>query len=321
MDSARPTIDTIPRQGSPCAWAAKIADYGCRRFLCYTLDFDSRALVLEQNIGETWDEAVKQQWRINKEQIKNGLLYDFGEKNHDAKVANFEAIKSAPFSIISYHNILFHQVRWAFVVGSFYPALVGACALGERLLNHLILDLRGYYRTTPEYRLVGNKDSILNWQIAISTLSAWGILLPKAAEEFQELGRLRHRSIHFNPDTYSNLRDDALKAVLHLRAIIEAQFSSFSDAPWFIRGTLGHVFVARSWERHPFVETFILPGCQLVGPLFAIKFLNNRQPLFCDRNDYGDEYWSDEEFRDRYNNRKPEDLVKPPEDIDQENER
>lgn len=54
-----------------------------------------------------------------------------------------------------------------------YPALVGACALGERILNHLILDLRGAYAHTPEYKRVHRKDSFDDWRVPIDTLAAW----------------------------------------------------------------------------------------------------------------------------------------------------
>lgn len=83
--------------------------------------------------------------------------------------------------------------------------MVGACTLAERILNHLVIDLREFYRGTPEYRKVLRKDSFDDWRIPIDTLESWGVLLLQAASEFRSLMLLRHRSIHFNPDTYKNL--------------------------------------------------------------------------------------------------------------------
>jgi len=275
------------------------------------MDFDTRAIVLTVDIQPEWDEAVKAGWVKNKEHVKAELARDFGERDLEMKIANFTAIESAPFSILSYHNALFHQVRRSFVIGSYYAALVSACALGERILNHLILDLRDQFRATPQYQKVARKESFDNWTAAIETLVAWDVLLPEAAGEFSALAHLRHRSIHFNPDTYTKLRDDALKAVLHLRKIIEVQFGSFTDAPWFIKGTSGHAFIAQAWEQKPFVKTFVLPTCQFMGPLFAIKFDAQHRAVFYDKDDYGDGDWTDEEFAENYNSRNPDDVVKP----------
>jgi hypothetical protein len=77
-------------------------------------------------------------------------------------------------TVLAYHNQFFDQARRSFVIGAYYPALVSACALGERILNHLILDLRGFYKNKPEYRQVYRKESFDNWQIPVDTLEAWG---------------------------------------------------------------------------------------------------------------------------------------------------
>ena len=189
---------------------------------------------------------------------------------------------------------MFEEVRRAFIIGSYYPALVGACALGERILNHLLLDLRDSYRHTPEYKRVWRKDSFDNWAITIDTLEAWNVLLPKATAEFRALMTLRHRSVHFNVSTYATLKDDALAAVLHLREIIDQQFTAFGLRPWFIEGTRGFIFIKREWEENPFIRSFYLPTCPFIGPYFAISFAGGLR--YHDHIDYGDGDWSDEEF-------------------------
>lgn len=307
----RTTMGMLTPSDPPHTWRDKIADSGRRRFLSYGMDFDTRANVLTTEIQPDWNEAVKASWVQNKERVTGELIKEFGERYTDMKVANFIAVGSAPFSILSYHNALFHQVRRAFIIGSYYAALVGACALGERILNHLILDLREEFRATPQYKKVARKESFDNWEASVETLVAWDVLLPEAAGEFLVLGDLRHRSIHFNPETYTNLRDDALKAALHLRAIIAAQFGSFSTAPWFIKGTAGQCFIARDWEQKPFVKKFYLPACQFVGALFAINFDAQRGVVFYDKDDYGGGDWTDEEFAENYNDRRPEDVMYP----------
>lgn len=307
----RTTMDMLTSSDFQYTWREKVADSGHRRFLSYGMDFDTRAIILTTEIQPGWNESVKAGWVKNKEQVAADLVRDFGERDQEMKVVNFVAIDSAPFSILSYHNVLFHQVRRSFVIGSYYAALVSACALGERMLNHLILDLREQFHATPQYKKVARKESFDNWSAAVETLAAWDVLLPEVAVEFLALAELRNRSIHFNPETYTNLRDDALKATLHLRKIIAVQFGSFTDAPWFIKGTAGHAFIARDWEQKPFVKTFVLPTCQFMGPLFAIKFDAQHRAVFYDKADYGDGDWTDEEFAENYNNRRPEDLIKP----------
>jgi hypothetical protein len=226
----------------------------------------------------------------------------------EKKIENFVAMGFKPFSILAYHNNFFDQVRRAFVIGAYYPALVGACALGERILNHLILDLRGFYKHTPEYKRVCRKDSFDNWQVPIDTLEAWNVLLPKAVAELRALMVLRHRSIHFKVSTYSNLHEDALAAIHHVSTIIEQQFAAFGSRPWFIDGTRGHVFIKRDWEHNPFVKTYYLPTCPFVGPYFAISFDEGLR--FYDHRDYGDGDWTDEEFAAAFEARSTDQLVK-----------
>jgi hypothetical protein len=73
---------------------------------------------------------------------------------------------------VAFHNVFFNQVRDSFVIGSYYPALTAACALGERILNHLVLGLRDSFRTAEEYKRVYRKDSFDNWMIPIDVLEA-----------------------------------------------------------------------------------------------------------------------------------------------------
>jgi hypothetical protein len=172
------------------------------------------------------------------------------------------------------------------------------------------LDLRDFYKDTPEYRKVHRKDSFDNWQVPIEALEVWGVLLPTAVQEFQALKRLRHRSVHFNVGTYGTLREDALAAIHHMREIIEQQFTSFGERPWFIGGTRGFVFIKREWEENPFVKTFYLNSCPFVGPYFAISFENGL--TYLDHADYGDGSWTDEEFAAVFEARTPDQLAKGP---------
>lgn len=283
-------------------------DAGRRRHLSWGMDFDSRASALETQISDDWEPQVKEMHLRNRAQTIEGLTQSFGSENIDSKIENFVAIGIKPMSVLSYHNKFFEQVRRTFVMSDYYPALVGACALGERILNHMLLDLRSYYSHTPEYKKIYRKESFDDWDQPIDILETWGILLPPAASEFRSLKGLRNKSIHFNLSTYTSLREDALAAIIHLRSAIEGQFGSFALRPWFISDTKGHVFIRKSYETNPFVAVYFLPRCPFVGPLFGMEFTSNGWKVN-DLPNYGPEPWTDEEFADRYNARKPEDVV------------
>jgi hypothetical protein len=288
---------------------ARIPDAGRRRLLSFGMDFDTRALSLSQEINEKWEPAVQEMHRDNRERTRLGLIQQFGEHAIELKIENFIAIETKPMSVLAYHNAFYEQVRRAFVMADYYPALVGACALGERILNHLMIDMRGWFKDRPEYKHVYRKDSFADWDVAIDTLLAWEIMLEPAAEAFKKLKTIRNRSIHFNPETYSQLREDALAAILEMRTIIDQQFGTFAVRPWFIRGTKGHVFIRKEWEGHPFVRTYFVPNCPYVGPLFGMAHDGRGQWSAMDKSDYGDGKWTDEEFAREYNERDPDKVV------------
>ena len=306
----RTTIYDMPRDATFQQVRAQVPDAGRRRLLSWGMDFDTRATTLGMKIEKHWEPQVREMWTANQENIRHSLVAQFGEQGFDEKIENFLAIGAKPMSVMAYHNRFFEQVRRSFVMLDYYPALVGACALGERILNHLILDMRGSFKGTPEYKHVYRKDSFDKWEVPIGTLESWGILLPEAAVEFRALKALRHRSIHFNVSTYSTLREDALAAVIHVRTIIEQQFGSFAVRPWFISGTKGHVFIKKEWETHPFILTYFVPNCPFVGPLFGMDPDENGAWNVFDKADYGEGEWTDEQFAREYNQRDPELVVK-----------
>lgn len=293
-----------------------LEDRGCRRHLSWGMDYDTRPFILSHEIGEHWDDDIKELWRSNKEKVRAELKFEFGEFDINTKIENFIALGSSPFSILSYHNRFFRQVRRSYIIGAYYPALVGACALGERILNHLTIDLRDFYSSTPEYRRVYRKKSFDKWGVPIDTLSAWNVLLPDVAEEFRLLELIRHRSIHFNSETYSNLKLDSKAAIFHLQNIIERQFGSHGTQPWFLKGTNGHQFIAHDWENDPFIQTYFLHNCPFVGPLFSMD-RSEKGWQFFDFDTYGEDCWTDEEFAKAFNERNP-DMLAPKPKLDEE---
>lgn len=274
-----------------------------KRYRVLGLDFDTRATILKTEIQDTWASNIKDLWKQNKENIMEELMAQHGAFGYHAKLKNFVDMGPAPVSVIAFHNKFLRQVRESFVIGSYYPSLTGACALGERMLNQLLLRLRNYYKSTSAYKNICRKDSFDNWDLAIDTLESWGVLLPGVPDAFRTLKETRNKSIHFNPEIDTNDRELALTAIEQLSKTIQLQFAGFGTQPWFIPNTRGAAFVCKSQEGIPFVKEVILPNCVLVGPLYMLEQKNGRW-LVHDNHKYESREVSDEEFADMLNNRK-----------------
>ncbi|WP_156938227.1 hypothetical protein [Mesorhizobium sp. WSM3626] len=270
-------------------------------------DFDSTPLSLDEP-AEHWDEPVKRNHLERRASAIQRLKLEHGERNIDAVIQNTRDLGPKGMSLVTYHNAMHRQARSAFVVGAYYPALVATCALGERILNHLILDLRDSFKSSPHYRKVYNKDSFDKWPRSVEMLTDWNVLLPEAAENFLILETLRHRSVHFNPETYATMREDALLALTLLGKIISRQFGYFGGQPWFIEDTPGAQFIKTEYENHPFVRIYLIPASGFVGVNYGMEFLGSGW-VHLDYADYGDGSLSDEEFAKAERERDPAKVV------------
>ena len=266
-----------------------------KRYRVILIDFDTRAVLLTQEIQEGWEEEVKRIHRENKEKITKGLIESFGELNSDIKIKNFIDLGNKPLSVLAFHNKFFQQIRFSFVMGGYYPALTAACALGERILNHLILILREDFKKTPEYKKVYRKKQFDNWQLLIQILKAWDVLLPEVAKNFEKLRKIRSKAIHFRPETDRNERPLSLSAIKTLGDIIANQFSGFGTQPWFFI-VPGEIYIKKEWENKPFIKKVYLPNCANVGPYHVVESIT---PQWLIRDDYKYEVLeiSDENFK------------------------
>lgn len=285
-----------------------LADRKARRYHPFSYDFDSTAQSLTQP-EEHWDEQVKQLHSENRAQTIKRLELRYGALNIEEVIRNSIDLGPKSLSLITHHNALHEQARRAFIAGFYYPALVAACALGERILNHLVLDLRDSFKSSEHYKKVYRKDSFDQWPFAVAVLSDWNVLTDGVGLKFLDLGKLRNRSIHFDPETYQSLRADALAALHQLDGIIEKQFGYFGPKRWFIEGTSGAVFVKREYENDPFVRAYIIPRSGFVGHLYGMDRSDEGAWSHLDYSDYGDEDVSDEEFARRLRERDPAKVV------------
>ncbi|MEA3387298.1 MAG: hypothetical protein U9Q66_02740 [Patescibacteria group bacterium] len=251
--------------------------------------------MLTDPIKDEWEDKIKKQHYKNRKNVTDRLLAEFGELRGEKKIENFIALDAKPFSILAFHNRFFSQIRDSFVIGAYYPALTGVSALGERILNYLLLTLRDDYKGTPEYKKIYRKSSFDDWSVPISILQSWDILLPDVVENFYKVKEMRNKAIHFRPETDSNDRELALEAINCMKAIIGSQFSSWGTQPWFLAKIPGEMYIKKSWEEKPFIRKIYLPNCALVGFKHRIDSLVP-QVVINDKFEYEDTQISDEEF-------------------------
>ncbi|MDX9975479.1 MAG: hypothetical protein RBU21_21010 [FCB group bacterium] len=266
-----------------------------KRYRVIAFDFDSRAYFLREHIETEWEQRVRENWIENRNKIMQGLIAEFGEIAYPMKINNFIEMGLKPFSVVAFHNRFFDQARKAFVVGAYYPALTGVCALGERILNHLVLCLREHFRSTSEYKRVYRKASFDAWDLPIGVLEAWGVLQPDTVARFHALKTIRNDNIHFRYETDYNDRQYALQAITEMTEIIKCQFAAEGPLPWFIPRTKGTVYIKKEWETHPFIREVYLPSCVLVGPRHRMEHRNGHWSVVDDE-EYEDREITDEEF-------------------------
>ena len=266
-----------------------------KRFRVFQFDFDARVHVLKRDIPDDCHERVRGLHQQNREKIERGLLFEFGELAAEQKRQNFIDLGPKPISILAFHNRFLEQIHVAFVMGAYYPALTGACALGERVLNHLVLTLREEFKSTPGYEEVSKHKAFSNWALAIKTLAAWDVLLPDVVAEFGKLYDLRNKAIHFNPETDRNDRALALDAIKNLKAIVGNQFCAIGSQPWFITDVPGECYIKKDWEERPFIRKVYLPNCTPVGPRHSVESVLMTWTIK-DDNAYEDRKLTDEEF-------------------------
>ncbi len=286
------------------------------------VSFDTRSMTLTLEVKDDWEEKFRNQSIESRNQVFDGLAQQYGILNFYMKLANFIELGRNPFSVVSFHNIFLGQCRDSFVAGNYYPALTGACALGERILNHLVLKFRDYRKCTDSYKKVYGKESFDNWNTAIDVLEEWQVFIDEGvfrawqafvinrtrlskeetdlhtssgvADLFRRLHNLRNDSLHFRIDLEAETRKPALRAIQLLQDIVAAQFGVERPLPWFIKGP-GEIFIKKEFEGSPLIREFYLPACELVGPDYQIKIEANILRV-SDPGPYEDKEISDEEF-------------------------
>lgn len=259
-----------------------------KRYRIYNFDFDSRAISLEP-IPEYWEESVKELCGVNQAQTLADLKAEYGEADFETKLNDFKELGPKPLSIVAFHNRFLNQARHAFVHGQYYPSLTAVCALGERILNHLIFKLQDCYNG---YRK-GNHNKSSNWPSMIDALVQWKVLTEEAETGFRSLKKQRDFALHFNPEVEMNEHQFALEAIKNFEEIVTHQFAIFGNLPWLLLAP-GECYIRKEWEQSPFIQLVYIPNSCYVGYKHVVTSVIPWK--IRDAPNYPEEEISDEEF-------------------------
>ena len=238
-----------------------------RRYRLMPVVFDTTHHFLGPS-DPAWDSDTRQLHEENREKLVNGLRYTYGQANLEGVIQNTRELGSDPWSTIGWHIQLWRQVRHAFVSGAYYPAAVGAGALAERILNHLLRDLMDDYASTKDRKTI-TADKPPTYELALKIVKRWGFLEPEALTHFRQLGRLRNKLVHFDPRLYADVRGRTIEAVTRLRDAIDSQFGVFVERR-LIEGVPGTAFVRKEVEAEPFFREYLKPVALHVSPRHSI---------------------------------------------------
>lgn len=270
-----------------------------KRYRLVSFCFDSLPSLLAESASDGWVEETRRLHEENRRHAAEYVLHEYGDHHSEFKLKNLVDLGNKPFMIPGYHHVLLEQVRRAFVCFGYYPALTGACALGERVLNHLVLQLRDDFRGQPEYKRVYRKNSFADWSAPIEALASWRVLLPEVAQLFRELRDIRNKVVHFSSGLEHDTRTPALGAIHLVTDIVGRQFSACGPQPWFIPVTAGEVYIKKEAESWPFVREFYLPMCSRVGPHHCVTEITPESGfVIADDFDYGNRDVTDDDYMD-----------------------
>jgi hypothetical protein len=259
--------------------------------------WDGRSILLRSFKGKLPDPGSPNESAVRR--ILTELHGQFGANDFPEKLDRYLELAEPPMSIVNEHNRLLSDCRNAYVAGFFYSALVGACALGERVLNSIILSVRDSFKSTPQYKKVYKKKSFDDWAVPIQVLEAWKIFDSTLAAEFYDLRDLRNESIHYNKDLQANLKSDSLKALQQVSKAMGSLFSAHGKSPFLHFGN-AFTIIKKAEENHPIVKAFYIPNCIHVGPKHLINNMNLVPWGFEDMSEHSDIEISDDEYMELY---------------------
>jgi len=217
-------------------------------------NLDTRVTIFKQP-------SLKQEQDI----IANILKNEWGILNFDDKLKRYIDLDLSFLGIPEEYYKLLWPVVSSYCCGLYYPAMTSSGALGERILNRLIIKTRDYFKSSVHYKKIYRKDSFDQWDLVIKILKDWDIISNEVSELFLKLKVYRNDSIHYN-DGYDFEKNshDALK---FLAKIIDTLFNYVNRRDLFwVFDVPGEIWVKSSVTHNPFVKEFVLPNCLELTP-------------------------------------------------------
>lgn len=237
----------------------------------FYIDFDSRSNILQFKEEDFSDNVFKTQYINTQNIIRTQIINKYGSPQERLK-RYIELGKIKPSSIIGHHNKLLEEICDSYIIGADYPALVSACTFGERLLNHLILNLRENYKgVVPKeeslcknmkvYSKIFTSQNCSNWKIMINTLSEWGVFYhPEIKDNYLKLKKIRDTYIHFNKiENHQEITEKARESITYINNIVDKLFGiHFKDSFCFITGVGGELYLKKELEESPFFKKYYM---------------------------------------------------------------
>lgn len=198
------------------------------------------------------------------ENTEHFLQERFGSLEFDKKLARYKALKKPILTVVGEYSHLLGDIENAYATGSLFAALTGACCLGERIFNDVILKVKEDFKSSSWYKKIYKKDGFYDWKEAIEILVDWKIFDEPIRKSYQRLSELRNESVHYQQKD-QDLEVMSLEAINLVNSIIEGLFSLIRKDILLLWEVPGETYIKKEAEQLPLVKAFYLPASRYVG--------------------------------------------------------
>jgi hypothetical protein len=215
-----------------------------------------------------------ERFELMRERVTEHLRLTHGELGLDEKLRRWDEVKRAKTWLVDEFNEQMEDVLEAYVQGLFFPAMTGACCLGERVMNRLVFKTAEHFRSSPHYKWVWKKrgQKAQDWPRLIEVLNDWRLFDGNQADMAKKLHGYRNDSVHYIPDY--DFRTSSLEAVRLVVELIDTLFSAQRRKDVLrVHEIPGEIWLRADAQGEPFVQEFVIPCCtplaathQLLGP-------------------------------------------------------
>jgi len=237
--------------------------------LCPNLDRRYRLMgfYIDSTRGFYSTPAFKDQTDSQTEDLKATL----GHENFQEKFDRWRKIDYPPLGLIDEYPEKIAQIINTYSAGYFYPAVISACCLAERILNRLVLKTRDHFKNYPHYKNIYRKESFDDWGKMINIISDWRLIPERAIYLMRELMPIRHQSIHYTKAfDFGAIAPDLINKLI---AAITEIFGVLNRKDiYLVFDVPGEIWVRLEAQKHPFVKEFVLPHCYYAHANHDIDF-------------------------------------------------